>query len=120
MLELDGEVISESAYIIHRLLALGPSDSVETQPSNDSIYWSHFSEASQMNLMQAGAILGATSAGFSQMVLKDDAGKEAVKSYNQWVQVGPVHIAILLKAVMVDTYIRNHTSDLRTRPTWIR
>lgn len=119
MLELDGEVISESAYIIHRLLGLGPSDSVETQPSNDSIYWSHFSEASQMNLMQAGAILGATSAGFSQMVLKDDAGKEAVKSYNQWVQVSPLHTAIP-KAMTADTYIRNHTSDLRTRPTWIR
>lgn len=119
MLELDGEVISESAYIIHRLLALGPSDSVETQPSNDSIYWSHFSEASQMNLMQAGAILGATSAGFSQMALKDDAGKEAVKSYNQWVQVGPVH-TVTSKAVAADMSLRNRTSDLRTRPTWIR
>ncbi|RSH83836.1 hypothetical protein EHS25_005451 [Saitozyma podzolica] len=61
-LTIDSSTISESAYIIHRLLAL-PSPNraaVEATPSDDSVYWAAFAEGSLMNLMQAELTVAAT------------------------------------------------------------
>lgn len=91
VLELDGEVITESAYIIHLLLQLAPDNKdVETTPSNDSVFWGHFAEGSQMNLFQAGAIIGATGAAWKGGVVGGlgEEGKEGVAKYTQWLLEG--------------------------------
>ncbi|WRT64886.1 uncharacterized protein IL334_001822 [Kwoniella shivajii] len=62
------QTITESAYIIHKLLTLpeikekshkGEID-VEVDETDDNVFWSHFSEGSMMNLFQASAIVQAT------------------------------------------------------------
>jgi glutathione S-transferase len=88
VVEIDGEVVTESAYIIHRLLQLAPdSADVETVPSNDSIFWAHFAEGSQMNLLQAGAIIGATSSAWKSGKFGGltEEGQAGVGKYAQWV-----------------------------------
>ena len=88
VVEIDGEVVTESAYIIHRLLQLAPEHTdVETVPSNDSIFWAHFAEGSQMNLLQAGAIIGATAGAWKGGKVGDlgEEGQAAIGKYSQWV-----------------------------------
>jgi glutathione S-transferase len=83
--------VTESAYILHRLLQLAPDNTdVETVPSNDSIFWAHFAEGSQMNLLQAGAIIGATGSawGSGKVGGLGEEGRAAVGKYAGWVSEG--------------------------------
>lgn len=88
--QLDGEVLHESGYIITRLLELSSSKDVETKPSNDSQYWAAFAEGTLMVWMQAGTIVKGTSRGFAGAALGgegNEKGREALQSYASWVQV---------------------------------
>lgn len=91
MVELDGEVLHESGYIITRLLALPTSSTdVETKPSNDSQYWSAFSEGTLMVWMQAGTIIKGTTKGFAAAALAGEGGeqgRQALDAYAGWAQV---------------------------------
>jgi glutathione S-transferase len=98
-LTIDKETISESGYIIHRLLQL-PSPNraeVEETPSNDSVFWSHFSEGSQMNILQAERMVGATAAGVARGGVRvegvGEEGRGAVGKYGKWVSVGTRSLA---------------------------
>lgn len=85
-------MITESAYIIHRLLQLGASSDapskpdIEFVPSNDSFYWSHWAEGTQMIGLVAERILGATNKGFAAQMPEGEARK-AVEQYGQWTAV---------------------------------
>ncbi|OWZ31803.1 glutathione transferase [Cryptococcus neoformans C23] len=98
---LDGRLLTESAYIIHTLLSLpevqqaaqkGEID-VQVENTNDDVFWSHFAEASMMNLLQGMATVGATSQGWlSGKVpglpeLSEDE-KKGIQKYSSWVQDG--------------------------------
>ena len=81
---LDGETLTESGYIVHRLISLFPDTAdIETTPSNNSIFWSHFAEGSMMNLLQAGATVGALSAGWQGGAFGQigDEEKEGIKKF---------------------------------------
>lgn len=63
---------------------------METTPSNDSIFWAHFAEGSQMNLFQAGAFIGASShawAGGKVDGLSEEERKGIAK-YAGWLDQG--------------------------------
>ena len=91
VLELDGEVITESAYIIHRLLEIAPPGiDVETTPSNDSIFWAHFAEGSQMNLFQAGAVIGSTASAWAGGKVDgvSEEERKGIAKYAGWLDQG--------------------------------
>lgn len=95
VVELDGEVLHESAYIISRLLELQSSSEVETKPSNDSRYWAEFAEGTLMVWMQAGTIIRGSTRGFSGAALageEDAKSREALATYAGWVQVSPHYL----------------------------
>ncbi|WVW78591.1 hypothetical protein I302_100547 [Kwoniella bestiolae CBS 10118] len=91
---LDGKVITESAYIIYKLLSLPSVQSnkteldIQVEQTDDDIFWSHYAEGSMMNLFQASAIVQATSAAYvNGMVVGqlEEGDKEAVKGYSGFV-----------------------------------
>ncbi|WWC59376.1 uncharacterized protein I303_101928 [Kwoniella dejecticola CBS 10117] len=89
-LVIDGETLTESAYIIHRLLQLKESNKsdVQVEETENGVFWSHFSEGSMMNLFQASAIIGATSQAFvnGQVVGELEEGeKKGVRDYSGFV-----------------------------------
>ena len=91
IVEIDGEVITESAYIIQRLLQLVPDhESVETSPSNDSTFWAHFAEGSQMNLFQMGAVIGASSAAWAGGMIEglSEDERKGIAKYAGWLDQG--------------------------------
>ncbi|WVQ97948.1 hypothetical protein IAU59_005067 [Kwoniella sp. CBS 9459] len=97
-LELNGKTLTESAFIIHQILALpeaiegakNGSVDVEVNETEDSVFWSHFAEGSMMNLFQASAIIGATGQAWKGGAVGglDEGGKEAVSKYSQWLTEG--------------------------------
>ena len=121
MLQLDGETLTESGYIIHKLLALPRSSSaIESHPSDHSLFWSYYSEGSMITLIQAGAIITGTSNAWKGGHTGDlnDEGKEGVAKYSGWLLVslsssswGGVEIVIAAYAVK----IRTMSSSRRTR-----
>ena len=54
VVSIDGKLYAESGPIVHKLLSLtAPGrDSLEAETSEDSLFWSHFSEGSLMTLLQ--------------------------------------------------------------------
>jgi glutathione S-transferase len=90
-LTIDSSTISESAYIIHRLLSI-PSPNrgaVESTPSDDSVYWAAFAEGSLMNLMQAELTVAATAKAWEKGMVGGlaEEGKRAVGEYGKWMSV---------------------------------
>ncbi|WWC67827.1 uncharacterized protein I206_101744 [Kwoniella pini CBS 10737] len=92
---IDGETITESAFIIYKLLNLPEISSekkskldVQINKTDNGIFWSHYSEGSMMNLFQASAIIGATSQAFinGQVIgeLKEEE-KKGIKDYSGFV-----------------------------------
>lgn len=94
IVELDGEVLTESGYIIHRLITGFPNSNVEHAASNNSTFWSHFAEGSMMNLFQAGAVVGSTAAGFCRGMMGQlgEEEKNGVGRYSKWVLVRFSHL----------------------------
>ncbi|WVQ84151.1 hypothetical protein IAT38_006298 [Cryptococcus sp. DSM 104549] len=93
---LDGNLVIESAFIIHTLLALpevkqaaekGEID-VQVENTPDDVFWSHFAEGSMMTLLQAGAMSGGTAAVWTsgQVPNVSDEEKEGIKKYSGWFQ----------------------------------
>ncbi|KAK8846847.1 hypothetical protein IAR55_005935 [Kwoniella newhampshirensis] len=94
-LMLNDKLLTESAYIIHTLLSLpevkaaaekGEVD-VQLETTEDDLFWGHFAEASQLNLFQAGAIIGATSQGWLQGGMVpglSDEEKKGIEKYSGW------------------------------------
>ncbi|WVO13139.1 hypothetical protein L204_100751 [Cryptococcus depauperatus] len=96
-LELDGDLLTESAYIVHTLLSLpevqkaakdGEID-VQTENTKDDIFWSHFAEGSQLNLLQAIGTIGATSqvwrkGGLPGLPELSEEQKSGIEKYSGW------------------------------------
>ncbi|OCF76815.1 glutathione transferase [Kwoniella mangroviensis CBS 8886] len=88
---LDGHTLTESAFIIHKLLRLPDIQTkkdqldVQVDSTDDDVFWSHYAEGSMMNLFQASAIVGATSnAWVNGMVVGqlEEGDKKAVQGYS--------------------------------------
>ena len=88
---LDGEALTESGSIVHRLLTSYPSAGVEeAQSSHHSVFWTHFSEGTLMNMFLASRVVASTSGAWTRGQLGElgEEGREAVGKYSQWLVVG--------------------------------
>jgi len=90
-LELDGKMIAESGFITHKLMTAFPAQSVEKEASDDSIFWSHFSEGSLMTQLQLGISVmittGAVASGQMPGVEMSEEGRKAVGQYGKVLMV---------------------------------
>nr|WPS94660.1 Glutathione S-transferase [Naematelia aurantialba]WRH23611.1 glutathione S-transferase [Naematelia aurantialba] len=88
VLELDGEILTESGYIVHRLIRhfAKQAASVLDTSSNDSIFWSHFSEGSLMLMLQAATMSSLTAGAFAagQAGGLNEAERAGVAKYRSW------------------------------------
>ncbi|WWC87017.1 uncharacterized protein L201_001900 [Kwoniella dendrophila CBS 6074] len=94
-IELNGKVITESSFIIWKLLHLSEIQSnsfkkidVQIEQTEDDVFWGHYSEGSMMNLFQASAIIQATTQAWNNgMIIKeiDENSKKAVGDYSGFV-----------------------------------
>ncbi|ODN80413.1 hypothetical protein L202_02662 [Cryptococcus amylolentus CBS 6039] len=97
-LTIDGKLYTESSFIVHSLLALPDVRArakngelqVQVEETEGDVFWSHFAEGSQMNLFQASATVGATSAGWLKGApgvpeLSEEA-KKGIQQYTGWLQ----------------------------------
>ncbi|ORY27740.1 putative glutathione transferase [Naematelia encephala] len=88
VLQLDGETLTESGYIVHRLFqefGKKASGSLDTE-SNDSVFWSHFSEGSLMIAFQAWAVTNMSAAAFisGQAGGLDESERAGVAKYRSF------------------------------------
>ena len=115
-MELDGESLAESGYIIERLLKLAPASAdVETTPSDDSLFWNHFAEGSLMSHFQFGAMIQASSGAWvgGQAGDLDEGAKEGIKKYAGWFYVS----LQATKGISLMVWDRTCSSSLSIRPT---
>ena len=89
VLDLNGEFLTESGSIIHRLISDFPSDALECPAGTSSVFWSHFSEGSLMSLLQTSVIVEATSAGWARGTIGnlDESQISGVTKYSKWLTV---------------------------------
>ncbi|BEJ13335.1 hypothetical protein CspHIS471_0305090 [Cutaneotrichosporon sp. HIS471] len=88
--QVDGKVVTESGFITHYLLKhlnSGLPD-LETSPSEDSIFWNHFSEGSLMLHLQGGITAMKVQQGFASfkvlyLLLFFQKGASALAEYIQ-------------------------------------
>jgi glutathione S-transferase len=84
-------MIAESGYITHKLMTAFPNSAVEKDASDDSIFWSHFSEGSLMTQLQLGISVmitsGAVASGQMPGVEMSDEGRQAVGQYGKVLMV---------------------------------
>lgn len=91
MIELDGEVISESGNIMERLVQVARESgkaSAETTPSHDSTYFAHFAEGTLMLWMQASTLITITTGpmAFARASGASEDEQKVVERYAEWVQ----------------------------------
>ena len=94
MVTIDGENVWESGYIVYRLMGLVPDcPNVETIPSNDSVYWSHFAEGTLMSYLQNRTVVDITSEAWTGGAMGNlgEEGKDGVKQYAEWLKVRRLH-----------------------------
>jgi glutathione S-transferase len=86
---VDSKNLTESGFIIHSIISNYPNSSVESSPSDDSIFWSHFSEGSMMTLFQGGAAVGAIAGGFSKGMMGevDEGEKKGIDKFARFFAV---------------------------------
>jgi glutathione S-transferase len=86
-------MIAESGFITHKLITSYPSSSVENDATDDSVFWSHFSEGSLMTQLQLGISVmitsGAVAAGQMPGVEMSEEGRKAVGQYGKVLMVCP-------------------------------
>jgi glutathione S-transferase len=84
-------MIAESGFITHKLITSYPSSSVENDATDDSVFWSHFSEGSLMTQLQLGISVmitsGAVAAGQMPGVEMSEEGRKAVGQYGKVLMV---------------------------------
>lgn len=89
--ELDGKLLVESGYIAHKLISSFPNSKVERDASDDSTFWSHFSEGSLMTQLQLGISVlitsGAVASGQMPGVEMGEEGRKAVGQYGKILMV---------------------------------
>ncbi|CAK9785960.1 hypothetical protein CC85DRAFT_328313 [Cutaneotrichosporon oleaginosum] len=73
VIEIDGRIASETGSIIHNLLAAHPAPGIESSPSNDSYFWSHFSEGTMMLHLQPSRVLGMMDGAMDRRLSKEGA-----------------------------------------------
>ncbi len=73
MVEIDGRIASETGSIIHNLLGAHPAAGIESTPSNDSYFWSHFSEGTMMLHLQPSRVLGMMDGAMNKRLSKEGA-----------------------------------------------
>ncbi|WWC87028.1 uncharacterized protein L201_001911 [Kwoniella dendrophila CBS 6074] len=94
-LELDGEILTESSFIVHKLLNLpdvkDKSNTVNLIETEQDNFWSHYAEASMLNLMQSTAIIKVMSTTWIQGKTDDENGnnlnegnKKAVQDFTSY------------------------------------
>jgi hypothetical protein len=73
-----------------RLAPESAGKNVELTPTDDDLFWAHFSEGSQMNLLQAGLIVSGTAAAWSGGLAArmSEEGKAGIKQYAGWLTEG--------------------------------
>ena len=90
-MELDGKMIAESGFITHTLMTSYPSSTIEKEMSDDSCFWSHFSEGSLMTQLQLGISVmittGAVASGQMPGVEMSEEGRKAVGQYGKVLMV---------------------------------
>ncbi|ORX34484.1 hypothetical protein BD324DRAFT_636109 [Kockovaella imperatae] len=109
--ELDGELLVESGYIIDRILDLFPPGSdVESVPSNNSKFWSHYCEGSLVNYFQMSATLQITSAGWTSGAIGDldEAGKAGVKKYANFLNETLIRGEITKNLGQMEKFLAEH------------
>ncbi|TYJ56313.1 hypothetical protein B9479_003004 [Cryptococcus floricola] len=97
-LVLDGQALTESSFIIHKLLSLPEvreaaqkgEIAVQVPQSDGDVFWSHFAEGSQLNIFTAIAYLAMTAPAFVNggpgvPELNEDE-KKGVQKYEDWAQ----------------------------------
>jgi len=86
-------MIAESGYITHKLMTSFPSSTIEKELSDDSSFWSHFSEGSLMTQLQLGISVmittGAVASGQMPGVEMSEEGRKAVGQYGKVLMVSP-------------------------------
>lgn len=84
-------MIAESGFITHKLITSFPSSSIEKDASDDSVFWSHFSEGSLMTQLQLGISVMITSQAVAngQMpgVEMSEDGRKSVGQYGKVLMV---------------------------------
>lgn len=84
----------ESGFIIHKLITSFPNDAVEREASDDSLFWSHFSEGSLMMQLQMGISVaittGAVAHGQMPGVEMSEDGRKGVGQYGKILMVSGV------------------------------
>ena len=84
-------MIAESGYITHKLMTSYPSSTIEKELSDDSCFWSHFSEGSLMTQLQLGISVmittGAVASGQMPGVEMSEEGRKAVGQYGKVLMV---------------------------------
>ena len=89
MLELDGEALTESGSIVHRLLSRYAVSGVESQAGRHSVFWTHFSEGTLMSMLHASSVVASTGGAWSKGIMGGlgEEGRDAVGKYSQWLLV---------------------------------
>lgn len=89
-LELDGEMLSESGYIITRLQELAQKTSSqissESETSHDSQYHAHYAEGTVMLWKQSATLVWLTTRSTAYLQTGEE-GHKAVQDYAEWVSV---------------------------------
>jgi glutathione S-transferase len=99
---LDGETLIESGPIVSRLIETYSSPSnahVEAPASAKSQFWSHFSEASFMNILAAGRVVEIGAAGLAPSMSPQEAAgaQKLVKWHKAYVRGGVTQVLGLVE-----------------------
>ncbi|BEI80329.1 hypothetical protein CcaverHIS002_0108580 [Cutaneotrichosporon cavernicola] len=73
VIEIDGRIATETGSIIHNLVGAHSTPEIERSPSNDSYFWSLFSEGTMMLHLQPARVLGMMDGAMGKRLSKEGA-----------------------------------------------
>ncbi|WVQ84152.1 hypothetical protein IAT38_006299 [Cryptococcus sp. DSM 104549] len=113
---LDDNLLTESAFIVHTLLALpsvreraakGELD-VQAEETEDGVFWSHFAEGSQVNLIHADNLVLRGAAIYEKEKGLEGQRKEDLEEFKTWMSKEYLKPEIQKTVDHAEAYLSTH------------
>jgi glutathione S-transferase len=100
--------MTETGFMVHYLLAHIPHPGLEQHPSDDSYFWSHFSEGTMMLHLQPALLLSMGAEGLAKKGGTTESQAEGINILYNWFNNGWVGKNLPLQLAEVEDFLSRH------------